>query len=335
MSAEASWIGPGLEPLRRRGARLERVRSWPSWRRITLQVALALTLVIAALALSVVLMPLSGGQVPDCRVVLIQGLVLAEVVGLAVALGTGALLGRRGMAPLTADLVRHQQFVADASHELRTPIAQVHTRAQLLSYQARNAELPAEHVAELARLISTTRQLGEIVDDLLLSTQQATGPAAERFDLTTVVADAVAAEGPRAGANRVTLEVDRPGAALPVLGVPTALRRVVTSLLDNALRHTPPGGRIAVSLRADGAGRAELVVQDSGSGFDPATRERIFGRAVHGDGANRFGLGLALAREVVTSHGGSIEADGAPEQGARFTVRLPVVQLAPVLTTRA
>jgi two-component system OmpR family sensor kinase len=109
-----------------------------------------------------------------------------------------------------------------------------------------------------------------------------------------------------------------------VAGVQSALRRVVGALLDNAIGHTPPGGHVQVTLGRVGA-HAELVVRDDGVGLDPGDTERIFQRFTRGTAGEgrRFGLGLALVREVVESHGGTIEATGRPGEGATFTVRLP------------
>ena len=95
-------------------------------------------------------------------------------------------------------------------------------------------------------------------------------------------------------------------------------------MLDNALSHTRPGGRITIEVQS-GHGLVEVTVGDDGEGFDPAEAERIFQRsyrADHGD-ARRFGLGLALVREVVSAHGGTVTAQGSPGHGACFVLRLP------------
>ena len=143
-------------------------------------------------------------------------------------------------------------------------------------------------------------------------------------DLTALAADAVATEAARAAERQVTVHLTTPGGPLLVDGITSALHRVIAELLANALTHTPPGGRISVVVR-DERDTAELVVADTGAGFDPADASRLFDRFHRGAAAGdrRFGLGLALLKEVVTGHGGAITAEGRPGAGATFTVRLP------------
>jgi signal transduction histidine kinase len=256
------------------------------------------------------------------RVHLLQALGVAQVAGLLVAALIGLGVGRRTVGPLAEALARQRRFVADASHELRTPIARAYLRAQLLARLAEAADLPGDHRDNLDALARSIRGLGDVVDDLLLSAQldERTGQA---VDLAAVVSAAVAGERERAAERGIELSAPHPGVALVVNGVETALRRAVDELLANAVRHTPEGGRIEVRLRAE-AGQVSLVVADTGEGFDPVEAERLFERFRHGPGEKRFGLGLSLVREIVTGHGGTVEAAGHPGRGARFTVRLPL-----------
>jgi two-component system OmpR family sensor kinase len=264
---------------------------------------------------------------------LLAALGAAELLGLAAAALAGWLLAGRATAPLGEALARQRRFVADASHELRTPIAQLHTRAQLLDHDLRSGA-GADVAADVRRLVAGTRELGEIVEDLLLSTHLADrAEAAAEVDLG-VVADTVAGGfQDRARAHRIDLEVhadpDRPSI---VYGREAALRRVLTALADNALSHTPDGGRVVVDLdRLDDPDQVRVVVRDSGAGFAPEDAERLFERFARGhDDHRRFGLGLALAREVVAGHGGTIEAANIPGGGAAFTIRLPATR--PVTT---
>ncbi|MGA5300122.1 sensor histidine kinase [Nucisporomicrobium flavum] len=259
---------------------------------------------------------------------LLWAFTLAAAAGLLGSVLTGVFVGRRAVAPLVEALARQRRFVADASHELRTPIAQIHTRAQMLARRATRAE-PATERRDLDRLVELTRRLGEIVDELLLSARLAAVPA-DRLpgipvDLTAVAAGAVAAELDRAAERGQELTLTVPDGPVLVTGIESALRRVIGELLANALTHLPRGGRVTVTVSDPGC--AEVLVADNGAGFDPADADRIFDRFHRGDGAGerRFGLGLALLREVVTSHGGTITAQGRPGAGATFTVRLPTV----------
>jgi two-component system, OmpR family, sensor kinase len=263
---------------------------------------------------------------------LLWAFTLAAAAGLLGAVLTGVFVGRRAVAPLVDALARQRRFVADASHELRTPIAQVHTRAQMLARRAARAT-PITDRRDLDRLVEQTHRLGEIVDELLLSARLAAAPAADRVpvvpvDLAAVVTDAVAAEIDRAALHGQTIALTVPDDPILVPGIESALRRVFGELLANALTHLPRGGRVNVLVRE--AGPAEVVVADTGAGFDPADADRIFDRFHRGAGAGerRFGLGLALLQEVVTSHGGTITAQGHPGVGATFTVRLPTVATA-------
>lgn len=262
------------------------------------------------------------------RTHLLFALGVAELVGLFAAAAAGALLGRRAVAPLAAALTRQHRFVTDASHELRTPIAHVYTRAQMLARQAAVQDMPVAHRDGLARLVGSAGRLGEVIDDLLLSASLAAGPArpAERrpVDLVALARSVVDEESDRTRSRRITVVVDVPPRPLLVDGIRSALRRAVGELLSNAISHTPAGGRIEVALTRS-AGTVQLTVTDSGPGFDPAETERLFQRFHRGNGddGGRYGLGLALLREVVTRHGGTVAATSRPGHGARFTIRLP------------
>ncbi|WP_225891359.1 sensor histidine kinase [Streptomyces dioscori] len=251
---------------------------------------------------------------------------VAEVVGLLAATATGAVLGRRAVAPLAEALTRQRRFVADASHELRTPITQVYTRAQVLARQAADDDLPARHRDGLARLVGSVGRLGEVLDDLLLSASLAADPARRsehrHVELVTLARTVVAEESDRTRDSGLTVVVNGPSYPLCVDGIESALRRAVGELLVNAIGHTPAGGRIEVDL-AHADGTVQLTVTDTGSGFDPAEAERLFERFHRGDAGGRYGLGLALLREVIAHHGGTVAATGRPGRGARFTIRLP------------
>ncbi|MEV0352776.1 HAMP domain-containing sensor histidine kinase [Nonomuraea sp. NPDC050680] len=251
---------------------------------------------------------------------LLRTIAAAELAGLLAALLIGQVLARRAIAPLGEALARQRSFAADVSHELRTPLTRLHTRAQLVTRQLRRGTDPILVIDEVDQLVTGSRQLGEVVEDLLVSAQfrQLRRPFAP-VDLAALADELAVAEAARAAAHGVTIEVHRQGLdAHLVRGAQSALRRVISALLDNALNHTSMGGHIWVTVFG-GPEVVELTVRDDGVGLDPADSERLFTRFV-GQG---FGLGLALVREVVDGHGGTITADGRLGAGAVFTVRLP------------
>ncbi|MCW6007506.1 HAMP domain-containing histidine kinase [Micromonospora sp. CPCC 205371] len=257
--------------------------------------------------------------------VFLAGGVACLLVGLVVAVTVGGLVARRVLDPMAELLDRRSRLVADASHELRAPLTRLHVRSQLLLRRA--DELPEPLATELRRMVAGTRELGEVLDDVLRGARLRSDTAGnDRVDLAAVAADLLAAEAGRLGERRLSADL-RVGAGPPVvLGVGSALRRMVSALVDNAIGHTPPDGRITVSVATVDDGRAvELVVADTGVGFDPAGHRTMFDRFARGTAGTgqRFGVGLALTREVVESHGGTIAAAGQPGRGARFTVRLP------------
>jgi signal transduction histidine kinase len=256
------------------------------------------------------------------------GLAAAGAVGLSLAALVGAVIARRAIVPLGQAFARQQRFIADASHELRTPLTQLHTRAQLLDRELRRGGDPALLAADVQQLIRGTRHLGDVVEDLLLAAQLRAEPAAfGPVDLTLLAAEAVSAELARAGELGVELGVHaETGKAYVVRGAATPLRRALAALIDNALAHTGTGGHVAIGLnRVPETGAVACEVRDDGAGFDPADGQRIFerfARGGHGD-RRRFGLGLALVRETVAAHGGTVTATGALGAGATFTLTLP------------
>jgi two-component system OmpR family sensor kinase len=253
-------------------------------------------------------------------------LLVAGAVGIGLSVLVGALVARRSILPLGEALERQRRFVADASHELRTPLAQLHTRAQLLDRAATRADPGGDLAADARALVAGTRQLGDLVEDLLLAAAQRADPAqAAAVDLADLAGQVVVADRERAAQRGVRLTLESDGSApYLVRGVPVALRRVLVALVDNALGHVAAGGHVAVRL-AHGDRGVSCRVRDDGVGFAPAEADRIFqrfARGAHGDG-RRFGLGLALVRQVVSDHGGSVTATAQPGAGATFEVWLP------------
>jgi signal transduction histidine kinase len=215
---------------------------------------------------------------------------------------------------------RQRRFIADAAHELRSPLAAL--RAEL-EVTCRHPD-PEAFGTIAASLLADTERLSRLVDDLLALARLDADPVIRRepVDLDDLVHDQVR----RAGPSR---RIDTTGVgAARVTGDPQALGRVVRNLLDNAVRHAD--STVTVALSATGAA-VTLVVADDGPGIAPGDRQRIFDRFTRLDDARSrdgggSGLGLAIVRDVVTAHGGSVRVeDTAP--GARFTVALPAGQV--------
>jgi two-component system OmpR family sensor kinase len=221
-----------------------------------------------------------------------------------------------------ATLRRQRRFVADASHELRTPLTSVLANLELLQ-----AELAGEQRETADSALRSTRRMRRLVADLLLLARADAGREAARLpvDLARIVVEAAGELGPVAEDHELEVATDGPAM---VTGAPDELYRMVLNLLENALRHTPPGTRIRATART-GDGTVRVSVEDDGPGVPDDVAPRIFDRFVRaaGDTGGGTGLGLAIVRAVAESHGGTVRlASGAEGRGACFEVTLPAVE---------
>ena len=218
-----------------------------------------------------------------------------------------------------AMLARQRRFVADASHELRTPLTSVLANLELLSEVLEGEERDAACSA-----LRSSQRMRRLVADLLLLARADSGREATRttVDLAEVVRDAAGELQSIAGEHAFALDMD--GAA-PVHGTRDDLHRVALNLMENALRFTPPGTRVEVSVRGAGDD-VVLAVEDDGPGVPEELRDRVFERFVRaaGDGGGSSGLGLAIVKAVAEGHGGTVAmAPPLDGVGARFVVTLP------------
>ncbi|HEX2104182.1 MAG TPA: HAMP domain-containing sensor histidine kinase [Solirubrobacteraceae bacterium] len=213
-------------------------------------------------------------------------------------------------------LARQRQFVADASHELRTPLTSILANLELL------AEVLDGEQGETARsALRSSQRMRRLVGDLLLLARadaRRTLPRAPT-DVGQVLVDVAAELGPVAQDHHLAVETQ----AAIVEGSRDELHRMVLNLMENAVRHTPPGSRVHAAVRRR-EGEVVLTVEDDGPGVPDELRERVFERFVRGDGdtGSSSGLGLSIVRAVAESHGGTVTLEDA-EPGARFVVRLP------------
>jgi two-component system, OmpR family, sensor histidine kinase MprB len=231
-----------------------------------------------------------------------------------------AMLARLGASRSELDeSVRAQrQLVADASHELRTPITSLRTNIELLLEHPDLTE--EERRRMLADVVEQTEELSGLIGDLIeLARGDLPPEATEEVRLDQVVAESAA----RARRNFPEIHLELTNTPVLITGMPDRLGRAVNNLLDNAARHSRPGGTVEVAVNAEG-----VRVRDHGPGVAEADLPFIFDRFYRGAssrGKQGSGLGLAIVRQVAEQHHGSVEAANARDGGAVFTLRLPLV----------
>jgi signal transduction histidine kinase len=222
-----------------------------------------------------------------------------------------------------ADRMR-RELVANVSHELRTPLGALQA---LLENLADGVEAPDP--AALRTALAQTERLGRLVTQLLdLAKLESGGLELEPVDFGIRELLEQAAKECELGDRPVRLKVCVEPGDLLTTGDPERLHQVVANLLDNAVRHSPPEGRVWLSAHAATHGRTTIVVADEGPGIPPDEAERVFERFHRTDAARATrdggtGLGLAIARWIVDAHGGAIRAERREPRGCRMVVEIP------------
>lgn len=224
-------------------------------------------------------------------------------------------------------ILLQRRFVADASHQLRTPLAVLKTQVAM----ARRDDDPQLRHEALSAIERGVDNMGRVVNQLLTLARAEPGGAAlrkERLDFGAIARDVLVGLGAIAFDKDIDLSFEAPDAALPINGHVTLLRELVTNLVDNALRHIPEGGSVAVRLASSNAAIL-LVVEDNGPGIPEADRERVFERfhRLAPSTVEGTGLGLAIVKEIVAAHDGTIAlTETQPPPGLRVEVRLPMAE---------
>ncbi len=220
-------------------------------------------------------------------------------------------------AQLDESVRAQRQLVADASHELRTPVTSLRTNVEVLLESER---LDAQDRRRLlADVVEQSEELTMLVSDLIeLARGDQPGPATEDVRLDGIAAESLDR------ARRNAPQIDFRAQILPatIEGVPERLSRAINNLLDNATRHSPPGGIVELTVGPGG-----VVVRDHGPGVDPEDQPYVFDRFYRGRnsrGRQGSGLGLAIVRQVTEQHGGAASVTNAPDGGAVFTLKLPL-----------
>ena len=251
--------------------------------------------------------------------------------GLLLAAAGSIFLAGRAMRPIAGAFDRQRRFIADASHELRTPVAVVRARAELL--QREGSALAPAITEELALLRKDADELSALLGELLDLARLDAGEAdlaLEPVALADVVEEIVAQLEPLAAERGVALSA----ATAPVWGRANLARtrQVLRALAHNALKHTAAGGHVRLDLAPDGAW-ARLRVEDDGEGIAPEHLPRVFDRFYRADpsrgrdasdAGHGAGLGLSIAAELVRAMGGEIGIESTVGQGTTITVRLPL-----------
>ena len=247
--------------------------------------------------------------------------------GLGAALLGGLFMAGRAMRPARESFERQRAFVADASHELKTPLTLIRADAEVVLYRGL---LNPDDRKLVEHALAETDRMGAILSDLLLVARLDAGKlevTRKPFDLAASLAEEAERFGARAANKGVRFEVDVQG-ELQVHGDPKRTGQILAVLLDNAVRFTPSGGRIDVSgeLRE---GWAVASVKDTGPGIASEHLWRVFDRfyraeAARTRGGGGTGLGLAIGRELARVQGGDLVAENPKDGGALFRLRLPL-----------
>ncbi len=227
---------------------------------------------------------------------------------------------------LESAFTAQRRFVADASHELRSPLANVRGTLEVALRRPRSADAYREAIDTA---LGEVERLGRLVSGLLLLSRTDAGQIVldrRPMDLTDVARRTVSAHAARAGDAGVRLALDAPD-ALAVVADADRVREIADNLVDNALRHAPRGSTVTLTLGADATG-VQLAVHDTGKGLSADEQAHAFDRFYRADDARErdaggLGLGLAIARAIAEAHGGRLTVDSVPGHGATFVLVLP------------
>jgi signal transduction histidine kinase len=219
---------------------------------------------------------------------------------------------------------RRLDFYSMIAHDLRSPMNAITLRAELM-LRGKHGDLPSGAIADLRKVQENVHSLIRMINDFLdLARLEATDYklVQETLDLSEVASACIDELRPLSEAAGLKIETDWPRQGVPVVGDERRLAQVLSNLLGNAIKFTPPGGKVRIRMLRD-KDEATVIVEDTGTGIAPDQLERIFGRYVRGGGNGAgSGLGLLIVKEIVEAHGGTVGVDSTVGEGSRFWFRL-------------
>lgn len=275
---------------------------------------------------------ISAITVVDPEVSMLKRLVViimfGTVIGFFVIIGVAYYLARRALVPIKASWDKQQQFVTDASHELRTPIAVIKLNTELLLHNPDHTI--EEESIRIAGILKESTRMGKLVATLLTLARADSNQIEMEFHtvlLPELISDIIQRFEPIAEMKEIGIEI-KLDPHMEVIGDKERLHQLLVILLDNAVKYTPQGGLITVTGYSKN-GFAQLFIKDTGIGISTEELPFVFERFYRGDKARSrddggSGLGLAIAKWIVEKHGGKIRVESIKGEGAQFQLQLPL-----------
>lgn len=258
---------------------------------------------------------------------LIRVMLIGSVFGLAIIFLTGRYLAGQALLPIRRSWDKQQQFVADASHELRMPLSIILANAELVFRHPDRTIL--EMSESLSMVLSESKRMAKLTEQLLTlarSDSNIEEIVIQPIVLNHIIRDVIQKFTPIAEMNEVQIK-EQISLPLEMQGDRDRLHQLLVILMDNSIKHTPSGGIIRVSAYKNG-NEAVMIVEDTGSGIGPDDLPHIFDRFFRGDKIRNHseggtGLGLAIAKWIVEKHGGTITAQSTLGAGTKMMIHLP------------
>jgi signal transduction histidine kinase len=266
-------------------------------------------------------------ELEDRYTALIGAFTAAALIAIVLVAFGGWILARQSTAPIEANFANMRRFMADAAHQLKTPVAILRANADIALQRPRDAD---DYRVALKSVETESQRLGSIVDRMLMLARADAGagvPEKRRVYLDDIASDCIGAAGSMAERKNISIDVEA-FEETPVMADVALVRELIVILLDNAIKYTKPGGSIRVRVEMV-SGSPTIRISDSGVGIKPSDLPRVFDRFYRGergrsdhDGA---GLGLSIARWIAEEHHATIAIQSEPDNGTSVSVTFPQI----------